>query len=946
MRYSHRPTDEELVRLASFVGHLESRSYFFGRLENPEWLVPLQGRGFFADLPAPRPGSEPGSTQFPPWPEGRYLVRMAPRVPDAVASILKDLPRSENPTVTRSLLEAAGALPKEYLRRTGHKVVDWVKAPHAGYFADEAASAISRLLQAGAVGQADRAARALLSLRKSPDSGPSWKRVVGRFREWQYKRVVATLLPAFVDEAGLKGVKLFSWLLGKVLRLAKQEGQPSEWDERSIWWRPAVEDHEQNQEHGVRHVLVSATRDAATRHAAGGDSELEETIRHLESRCSVLQRRIALHVLATTSRGADLAGERIGDWGLFDDHRLRHEYAELVRKRYSDISIEAQQAYFARVEEGPDLEEGRHWAEVRGSESSAEQQAEYVGRWQRDRLSFAADHLRGDPAAHYRQLLADFGEPQHPDFPVWRGKVMLGDTSPRGKDEMAEWSPTTVIEYLRDWSPEKRSDWMNDHSKVGLGRVFKSVVEERVSEFVPYSTVIGSLDPTYVRSFLEALGAASKGGVVFSWVEPLKLLAALVRYPSDASDEVSRSDPDPDWRPTRQALVWLLQAGFSSSDSRIPFDLREAAWGVLEPLTTDPEPAVGSEATDVATELDPHHWSINTVRGSALHAVVEYALWCRRALDVQGDDTGAGFALMPEVREILERHLDPRIEPTLTVRSVYGRWLPWLFLLDEDWVVANLGRIFPTDPELAGLRDVAWSTYIGWCPAYDSAFPPLRSEYEAAVDRVPSGGTFGISGDEDIDVKLGEHLVVLYWRRVAPRSLLHRFFQRVADDQAGAVMEYVGGALLKSEEVADSVCHRIQELWGCRIDVITADPGRHGREAQAFSITFAAAKLDTKWELDHFERVLHTHPGSTAYTRRVIERLAHLAEDDPVTATRLTLTLLQGADNEWNHLHWRKHVRSVLVAAGDNVPDETVETRGAIIDHYVSRGEFDFRGLL
>lgn len=111
-------------------------------------------------------------------------------------------------------------------------------------------------------------------------------------------------------------------------------------------------------------------------------------------------------------------------------------------------------------------------------------------------------------------------------------------------------------------------------------------------------------------------------------------------------------------------------------------------------------------------------------------------------------------------------------------------------------------------------------------------------------------------------------------------------------------------------------------------------------------MTFAAAKLDATWELDQFERVVHTHRGSTPYIRRVIERLAHLAEDDPVTATRLTLTLLEGADNEWNYLHWRKHVRSLLAVARDNAPRETAKTRGAIVDHYVSRGEFDFRELL
>ena len=870
---------------------------------------------------------------------------MAPLVPDSVASILSDLPRSENPTVTRSLLEATSRLPREHLRLTAHKVVDWIQAPRADYFADEAASAIGRLLEAGRVKQADRAARALLSLRMSPDQVPSMPMVAGRLQDWQYERVVEALLPVFVDQAGLKGVKLFSWLLGKALRLARSEGRDPDWDNRSFMWRPAVEDHEQNQEDGLWHLLVSATRDAAMRFARAGDSELEKTINHLESRCSMLHHRIALHVIATASRGADLAGERIGDRTLFDNHRLRHEYAELVRKRFGDVSIDMQQAYIGWVKEGPDQQKHRHdRTELSGSEPTQEQKAAYVRKWQRNRLSFAAKHLEGDLAEDYQQLVADLGEAEHPDFLSW-SRSFMGDTSPASEDEMAEWSPLKTIEYLRSWSPDDHSGWGPDHSMVGLGRAFKSMVEQRVSEFVPYSTGIGTLDPTYVRSFLEALRAAAKGNEVFPWVEPLKLMASVVGYPFDMSDEAKNWDRDHDWRPSRQAVVWLLQMGFSNSDSRIPLDLRATAWKVLEPLTEDPEPVAGREATDLGGTMDPHHWSINTVRGSALHAVVEYALWCRRELEARGVDPSPGFDLMPEVREVLGRHLKPRIEPTLTVRSVYGRWLPWLLLLDEEWVVANLTNILPTDPALAELRDVAWSTYIGWCPAYDSVFPLLRAEYEAAVDRVPSGGRIGISGDEDIDVNLGEHLVLFYWRGIAGRSLLNRFFQQATDDQAGAVMEYVGRALMNTEEVAESVCQRIRELWCGRFDVISVNPGKHGQEAQAFSITFAAAKLGTQWEVACFERVLQTHPGNTPYTGRVIERLAHLAQDDPLTATRLAMVLLEGADNEWNYLHWRRHVRSLLVAARENAPRETAETRDGIIEHYVSRGQFDFREL-
>ncbi|MCY4371124.1 MAG: hypothetical protein OXF41_17265, partial [bacterium] len=169
MRSSHQPTNEELARLESLVGRVESRGYFFDRLENPEWVIRLAERGFFSDPPVARPGSEPGSILFPPWPEGRYLVRMAPFVPDAVASILKNQPTSDNPAVTRLCLKAAGVLPKDHLRQVAHKVVDWIKAPHVEQSAEEAASVISQLLKGGRANHANSAARVLLALKQKPD---------------------------------------------------------------------------------------------------------------------------------------------------------------------------------------------------------------------------------------------------------------------------------------------------------------------------------------------------------------------------------------------------------------------------------------------------------------------------------------------------------------------------------------------------------------------------------------------------------------------------------------------------------------------------------------------------------------------------------------------------------------------------------------------------------
>ena len=925
MRSWHLPTDEQLAHLESVAGRLESRAYFFDRLENPDWVVPLKKRGFFEDPPSALPGPEPGSIRFPHWPEGRYLARMAPLAPDAVVSILKEQPRSDNPAVTRLCLKAAGALAEEHLRQIARKVVDWTKAPHADQFSDEAASVISRLLKAGRANHADRAARALLALKQKPVPEPSAaaaaaaaeeeeaglgsrQKVVGRFSDWEYQRVIANLLPVIVDEAGLKAVKLFAGLLGSALSIQRRDDEPADSDGHSTMWRPAIEDHSQNYGQGLRNVLVSATRDAAVRFAKAGDAEMTEVIRYLEGG-SVLHSRIALYVLATASHGTVLASEHIIDSELFDDRRIRHEYATLVRSRFGDLPTGAQQIYLEWVRQGPDLEEDRRLRiELGEAPPSDEEQAAYVGGWQRDRLSYTASHLEGEDAQWYRQLVAEFGEAEHPDFVAYMSS-WEGPQSPVSKEEMSSWSAAQIIDKLRTWRPDERPPWSRGPSIAGFGRVFKDIAQERVAEFIPLLNQLKSLEPTYTRSYLQALDQALREGVSFCWVEPLRLMQSVVEHPFEPDLEVHDRERDPGWRWSRGTVASVLNTGFSHRENRIPFECRDEAWRVLKPLTEDPDPSPSREATYGDSNMDLFSRAINSNRGRAIDAVVHYALWCRRELEAQGEDPGVGFDLMPEVRSVLERHLDPDIDPSPAVRSIYGRWLPWLFLLDQEWVTENLARILPAEPGLVELRDAAWATYIATCPPYNSVFRPLRTEYEAAVNRVPSGAVVGAPSHRGLDVKLGEHLVTLYSRNVTPQLLLDRFFQQADDDLAATVMENLGRTLLKTDgEVPAATGRRIQQLWQERLDAISRNPGEHRRESQAFALTFAAAKLDEEWELTSLSRAMLPGTSSLFHGLLVMERLAQLAPNRPLAATRLTLELLRHTDNEWRYLHWREEV--------------------------------------
>src|SRR6185369_14194979 len=104
--------------------------------------------------------------------------------------------------------------------------------------------------------------------------------------------------------------------------------------------------------------------------------------------------------------------------------------------------------------------------------------------------------------------------------------------------------------------------------------------------------------------------------------------------------------------------------------------------------TNDAEPTPEYEAKYGGSNIDAATMSLNTVRGEAMHRAIEYGLWVRRALEKNADPLvikEEGFDELPELREMLDHHLNIDLEPSLSIRAVYGQWFPWLVFLDKKW---------------------------------------------------------------------------------------------------------------------------------------------------------------------------------------------------------------------------------------------------------------------
>ena len=948
-----RPDVAELDRLQRLVARSEVRAYVFDELKNPYWVAPLAERGFFNSPPALRRDEESDSVRLPPWPEGRYLARMAASAPDAVAAVLEGHEPSDNPVVTRTLLQAAHSLPDDQLRSLATSLVRWLQEQFefrfGDHYADEAAAVIARLARLGETDTALPGARALLALERDPEPAvldvdgeavELGRKPVSQLSEWEYQRTVEAILPDLVDAAGSDGLRLFSSLLHDALRFSNSHNDPDEEADYSYIWRSSIADHHQNTDDGVRSVLVSAARDAAVRFARASADALEECVQQLEQR-TILHRRIALHVLVTVDGGEQLAAERVADGNLFDEICVQHEFAELLRSRFGHLPADSRQTYLDWVLAGPDVDAFRQAMTARDdSAPSPEDEREYVARWQRDKLSYVADHLPDQVETLYRQQVERFGEAEHPDFPTWTSSSS-GPSSPIAKEEMMAWSTPRIISYLRAWRPDESSGPFGT-SMEDLGRVFEEVVASRAGEFSDSADEIASLAPTYVRKHLSGLETAVKEGIPMSWDPVLDLMRSVVQHPFEEDDEVSYRDRDPGWRWVRRAVASLLNTGVAEGDNRIPFEYREAVWQILQPLTSDPNPSPAHELANL-DGMGPFTLAINTNRGAAIRAVMAYALWCRRSLERRNADITQGFGLMPEVQDVLDRHLRPEYDPSVAIRAAYGERISLLAFLDSRWLASRVGAIFPPSSEHTALRNAAWNAYICWSQPYDSLFEVLQDEYRAAIDRIPSADGRDLSHSEQADQKLGEHLVAFYWRGTLPKDMLDSWFEAADDELAAHSMNFVGQALRNtSDDISPAVAQRIRDLWDARIAVILDEPEQHAREASAFAATIASGKLNEEWSLASLETTLSSGTPKQR-GRDVIRHLSRVAVRRPAIATRLTLLMLNSAANNWDHIGWRKQVQSVLQATIDSDDAETIQNRTAIIDHYVARGRYEFR---
>jgi hypothetical protein len=920
------PSEADVQRALELLSQSANYQYFFDKLNSPDWISPLADRGFFKNPPPPiREGT---TIRLPFWVESRYLARMAAEDPDLVMSIIRTIPETENTRVHEDVIDAACRMPARLAAALTDRIEQFIDNPHQYLLPEKVTQLIIHLADGGELVAAVRLARALLKPHH-PESEEIEGHILPvdprpRFSHPEYGDVLDCVLSAVGTANPEAAYRLATDLLEDVLSGGEPDIDRSA--DFSYMWRPTIEDASPGRRHrDMRDDLITAVREAANDERI----DVRAVVDDLDARRWPVFQRLALHALTTRASSVpDLVLGRARQIDRLGDPAQRYEYTRLLREALSLTDAEGREELLDLVLA----------AEDQGNTASADDKVRQDYRLGGTLAALGAA-LPARGRERLDQLLGELGVTQQELEASGRpGGIVtsfVGPTSPRSATDLAQMPNAQLLDFLSSWAPS--GEWAAP-SPEGLGRVLQETVKQDPSRFADIAEEFVNVEPTYVRSLLRGLQDALKEGNGFGW-SPVLRLSAWVLAQTDSPHDGQDPDRDPDWSWTRGTIADLLDTGLPDNQQPIPFELREAVWAQVAQLLDDPDPTPEHEEQYGGSNMDPVTLAINTVRGRAMHATVQYALWVRRHL---GD--AATFDAMPEVRTALDQHLNVELDPSLAVRSVYGQFFPWLHLIDPNWAASRIETIFPVQPADAAWFEAAWDAFVVFTPPFDRMAVVLADVFAAAVERLPADDD-GRSHHRDPGLQLAEHLAVFVVRGVLSidHELVRSFFVYGSPALHGHVHEFLGHGFSR-EDPPSEVMERGMALWEERLEVMRSDPAANAAELESFGAWFEVGGVSPEWRLRQLLDVLRLTGGRIDHTWRVLGTLEALAGSFPSEALTAVRLLSQPTDETWEILAGRDNIKGILTIGLSHAG-----TRGeaeSLAHELGARGYTEFRAIL
>lgn len=939
----------DVERLKTLLDSGADAALFFSSLKSPAWLASLQQAGYF-DSP-PEPQKKEGMELHPVWPQIGYLIQMATAAPAEVADILAAMPITKNDTLNEGIFRAAANLPASNVAPVVSRIHRWLKPAQIRWRSTMLGKFLRHVTQSGNTkGAAGMLADILqFSPGVDPNGGKPKKRGLfnwtpdptTRLESHEYGEVLRTAVPELAKAAPRRTMAMLCRVLAGYIDARGRTKGPSGYD-GSVYWRPSIEDSSQNSSFDEVTDLIAVLRDLVDEKIKSGRLSLAEVLEVTgEFRWDIF-RRLEMHWIRNALDQATPAMLRAAlvRRTYLCSERFELEYGRLLNAAFSRLGAKDRASILRWIAEGPDISQS---FKRKPAAKFRKEFEDWSNRWRTKKCYWIKDALPAHWRERYRLWAKKGWEPDHPGFNSWSEGVQdVTHQSPISLDVFQSLMVPKQVEYLRAWIPSE-DNWRGP-SRAGLAGILNAAISAKLETYIEQADAFIGASPEYVGTLLSALWEKLKTGAPQSMAAVWRL-ADWVLQLDDAETDIHddfmrRTYRGRRWYSVRLALARLLHSLLRSPENPLPIAHRERVWALLSKLAKDPDPTAKAraEAGDDESHSGPFNNSLNTIRGEAFHAVFEYIGWVKTA-------SPALIGLPPDVKQLLQEHLDSAVEPTRTIRSVYGANINRLGFWDSPWLKEQRAAIFPSMEPL--LASAAWATFITHCRPYLDVFRLLQPEFLQATQSLGASTTKSTRGDPR--VHLGRYLVVLYWSGhldfEVPDDLMADFFRHAPDDVRGDVMDFIGRSLKQTAgPIETAISTRLRRFWEWRLAAGRAAPQDHKDELSGFAWWFESGKLDEHWAAQQMVEALalsRRHANQFLWMRR----FAEMSERETALAVR-ALELTCEIAREAGERFWNDEEAKVILSAGLKSPDAAVvEQARRIQDAFCREGKTDFMNL-
>ncbi len=917
-------------------------AYFFDKIKTPDWIEPLWKRGRFKNPPAV---TSKGAVNW--WPESRYLVRMAGKDPKQVLSVIKKIPDTDNFFVRTDIIQAALNMPANCAAQLAGKVKMYMRDKFARVYVEELCELVVHLLKGGEIKAGIDIVKEILDVEAVDQS--KFRNVQGRVDEWSYLKAVEGFVPVFCEYIGIEGLKLFRDMLIKAIRLDKRSEDDSREDYLYISQKRIEVDIHPDMD--VKRALVKGLREICKGLIEENRSVAKEVVTQLQGQPYVVFDRIEMFLLRIFPEGREeRIKEILSNRGYYDNHSIRTEYHELLKRQFGSIGTNAQERYLEFVAERPDVDEEianyKRFTEKKITKDYVLKQWRY-GKLQR--LEGLYDVLPKQWQQEYDTLVKEFEEPKGPDEPPVSASWGRRHKSPISAEDIKKKTVEEIIEYLRIWEAPDEWEW-GEECPSGLADEVAKVIEKRFEEFCDNAVQFIDLEATYVRRFLRVVEAKCREGGVISWGPILELSRWVANRPLELRPLTEGKDND--WSGAQDAVAAFIGLGVTSDKGRIPFEYRQLVWECIEPITRSPDPTPEREkqSREDNANFEPHNLAINSTRGRALEGVIQYGWWVKNNLS-GGNVVLDNLEGIKEIRSVLDEHLDIGKEPLLAIRALYGQWFPQLTVLGKKWAEEKTDVIFPsTDETMNDFMCAAWDSYIKFCNVYDNVFQLLRDKYLWAINLMKKQDERKGRGEE-VNGRVARHLVIMFIRDVLSPTdeLWKKFWEEAPDQIRKEAIEFIGRMLRDpSNSFEVETIKKVCDLLEDRLKKIEAidEKERSGEEFTAFGWWFECEVIEEEWLLGQLERVLILTKGRIDWGHKVVERLNKMFERHPQKVLVVLRKMCDGYYEGWSMIRNKKVYEEVLRKALKSENSEVKSCADDLVNHLGAMGYQEFRKLL